>query len=210
MNEQELIAGLIDQDRNAIRFLVSEHRTAVIKTACYFVGNMEDAEDISQEVFIGILRSIRGYRGKASLGTWIYRITVNRSLDFLKKKKRKEFGLKVGSWFSFREDGHEQHQADLSYEDRTLASRETGQILEKAIASLPENQKVAFILNKYDELPCQEIARIMNVSLSSVESLIHRAKMNLQKKLAAHFTEYSSKTKNHGLPKFQEQPVRIP
>ena len=71
--------------------------------------------------------------------------------------------------------------------------KEKREILERAVNSLPENQKIAFILNKYDELAYKEIADIMNLSLSSVESLIHRSKMNLQKKLAPYFSEYAQK-----------------
>jgi RNA polymerase sigma-70 factor (ECF subfamily) len=73
--------------------------------------------------------------------------------------------------------------------------KEKRKILDTAVNSLPENQKIAFILNKYEELAYKEIAEIMNLSLSSVESLIHRAKMNLQKKLVNHFSEYGKNNK---------------
>jgi RNA polymerase sigma factor (sigma-70 family) len=195
MTEQELIAGVIAQDKNAVRDLVNAYQRNVIKTAFYFVENMEDAEDLSQEVFIEIMRSMSRYRQLASLKTWIYRITVNKSLDYLRKRKRKEIGHRLGSFFSPRKDGDEMYMIEPSVTDNSLHEKETRMILETAVNSLAENQKVAFILNKYDDLPYKSIAEIMNVSVSSVESLIHRAKMNLQKKLVHHFKEYATNIK---------------
>ncbi len=191
MTEQELIEGILNHDRKAVQSLVDLHQKTVIKTAFYFVDNMHDAEDLSQEVFIEIIRSIGKYQGKASLKTWIYRITVNKSLDFIRKRKRIDFVHRLESLFSFRVDGDDSYIKEPGMTDDRVSDRETGLIIEKAVATLPENQRVAFVLNKYDELSYKAISEIMNISLSSVESLIHRAKMNLQKKLVTHFSEYS-------------------
>ena len=97
MNEQELIDGLIIQTKDAIQYLVNTYQKNVIKTAFYFVSNMEDAEDISQEVFLEIIHSIKRYSKQSSLYTWIYRITVNRSLDHLRKQKRRNFLYQIGT-----------------------------------------------------------------------------------------------------------------
>ncbi len=195
MNEQELIDGLIIQNRESIQYLVNNYQKNVIKTAYYFVANMEDAEDLSQEVFLEILKSIGRYKKKSSLNTWIYRITVNKSLDHLRKQKRRDVLHQLGTFIQISHDGPNSYVNEPVTVDTGNDEKEKRKILDNAVNSLHENQKIAFILNKYDELPYKEIAEIMNLSLSSVESLIHRAKMNLQKKLVNYFSEYANKNR---------------
>ena len=152
---------------------------------------MEDAEDISQEVFLEVFRSISRYKKNASLSTWIYRITVNKSLDHLRRQKRRNIFNQVKSFIQVSHDGTNV----ISKEQPTLDTRnednEKRQILDMAVNSLPENQKIAFILNKYEEMAYKDIAEIMDLSVSSVESLLHRAKLNLQKKLVNYFSDYA-------------------
>ena len=195
MTDQQLIEGLIIQNRDAIQYLVIKYKKHVIKTAYYFVVNMEDAEDLSQEVFLEILKSINLFKKNASLNTWIYRITVNKSLDHLRRQKRRNIIHTMGSFF--KEPSKEINRIDnkLSTMDTRNDEKEKRVIIDKAVNSLPDNQKIAFILNKYEELAYKEIAEIMNLSLSSVESLIHRAKLNLQKKLVSYFSEYGTQNK---------------
>ena len=101
MTEQELLDGLINQNREAIQYLVNSYQKNVIKTAYYFVANMEDAEDLSQEIFLEIIKSIGHYKKKSSLYTWIYRITVNKSLDHLRREKRRK-SFKLTFVFCFK------------------------------------------------------------------------------------------------------------
>jgi len=195
MTEQELVDGLINQNKEAIQYLVHNYQKNVIKTAYYFVANMEDAEDLSQEVFLEILKSIGRYKKSATLYTWIYRITVNKSLDHLRKQQRRSFVQKLGTLMQVSNDRMNRFDTEPAILDTRNDDKEKRKILDNAVNSLPENQKIAFILNKYEELAYKEIAEIMNLSLSSVESLIHRAKMNLQKKLVNHFSEYAKTNK---------------
>ena len=195
MTEQELIDGLIIQNKEAIQYLVHNYQKNVIKTAYYFVANMEDAEDLSQEVFLEILKSVGRFKKNASIYTWIYRITVNKSLDHLRRQKRRDALHQIGTFIKVSNDGTNRNDTELAVMDNRNDDKEKRKILDNAVNSLPENQKIAFILNKYDELSYKEIAEIMNLSHSSVESLIHRAKMNLQKKLVNHFSEYANKNK---------------
>jgi RNA polymerase sigma-70 factor, ECF subfamily len=191
MTEPELVEGLINQDKRAIQYLVDHYQKDVIKTAYYFVAIMEDAEDLSQEVFLEIFRSIGRYKKNASLSTWIYRITVNKSLDHLRKQKRRNVFNQVKSFIQVSHDG----TTAISKEPPTLDTRnednEKRQMLDTAVNSLPENQRIAFILSKYEEMAYKDLAEIMNLSVSSVESLLHRAKLNLQKKLVNYFSEYA-------------------
>jgi RNA polymerase sigma-70 factor, ECF subfamily len=195
MTDKELTDGLIIQRKDAIECLVDKYQRNVIKTAFYFVANMQDAEDLSQEVFLEILRSVGRYKQNSSLYTWIYRITVNKSLDHLRRQKRRDVIQQIASFIRISKDGTNGNDTEPAVMDTRVEDKEKREILDDAVNSLPENQKIAFILNKYEDLAYKEIAEIMNLSHSSVESLIHRAKLNLQKKLVNHFSEYASKNK---------------
>jgi RNA polymerase sigma-70 factor (ECF subfamily) len=195
MTELELIDGLINQNKEAIQYLVKNYQRNVIKTAYYFVSNMEDAEDLSQDVFLEILKNIGRYKKNSSLYTWIYRITVNKSLDHLRKQKRRNILHQIGIFMQVSNDGMNKPDKEPATIDTRNDDKEKRKILDSAVNSLPDNQRIAFILNKYEELAYKEIAEIMSLSLSSIESLIHRAKLNLQKKLVNHFSEYAKKNK---------------
>ena len=191
MTEKELIQGVVSGDREAVTLLVEGYQKRVIKASYYFLGNMEDAEDLAQEVFLEIVSSMRRFRGKSSLSTWIYRITVNRSLNELKKRKRQAF-------FSMdilkrMPDQVADPSGGAEMNDLMQLEEERIQKVRTAVNSLKGNQKTAFILHKYEGLSYQQIAEVMNTSLSSVESLMHRARMNVQKNLARQFSEYKKK-----------------
>jgi RNA polymerase sigma-70 factor (ECF subfamily) len=193
MTDQELIAGIIARDKHAVQFLVSIYHKQVIKTAHHFVRNMDDAEDLAQDVCIEILESVQHFKGSSTLSTWIYRVTVNKSLNFIRKNKRKQLLGQVESLFKRTNCLYEQKVPEPSVNDNTFEDKERRHLLDKSINSLPENQRIAFVLNKYEDLPYKQIAEIMNVSLASVESLLQRAKQNLQKRLIHQFSEYSNK-----------------
>lgn len=185
MDESTLINGIIAGDPTAFRLLVEQYREKVSAICYNFVLNREDARDLAQEVFIEVHASISGFRKEARLSTWIYRIAANKSINFLKKKKRSKFIVLLDDQISsatapqFAASGSE---SDAGFDDKEMAA-----MLDKAISSLPDSQRVAFTLSKYDELPYKEIADIMELSVSSVESLIHRAKLRLQKQLSGYF-----------------------
>ncbi len=193
MTDQELIEGILRRDRKAFQYLVNNYQKQVIKTACYFVGNMEDAEDLSQEIFLDIIHSMDSFKKSSSLSTWIYRITVNKSLNMVKRHKRRGMMLRIESLFKTpdgRETGMtpEPHVSPADFEHK-----EKCELLQAAIGRLPENQRIAFVLNKFDDQTYKQIAEIMKIGLPAVESLIHRAKANMQKHLIIHFSEYQKK-----------------
>jgi len=192
MTEKELIRGVIAKDREAVTCLVERYQKKIIKTAYYFLGNMEDAEDLAQDIFLEIVNSMGKFRQSSALSTWIYRITVNRSLNALKRNKRRQIFLRIESAFGIM-DKDQNSMEGIVAEDQALAEEEKRKLVKIAVDSLPSGQRTAFILHKYEELPYKEIAEVMGTSLSSVESLMHRAKMNLQKSLVRHFKEYSKK-----------------
>lgn len=152
----------------------------VYNTALGIVQHAEDAEDIAQEVFAQAYQSIVSFKGESKLSTWLYRITISKSMDHLRRLKRKKRFAFVKSLF-----GEQQeviiHPPDFYHPGVVMDNKEESAILFKAIARLPENQRIAFTLNKVEGLSYQEIGEAMNTTVSSVESLLHRAKTNLRK-----------------------------
>ena len=189
MTDQELIEGLIRKERNAIQYLVNHYQGQMIKTAYYFLHDMQEAEDLSQEILIDVLDALPHFKKSATLSTWIYRITVNKSLNHIKRLKRMNFIHNLTNLFG-KEDPVVTVDNIMNRDTASYEKKENQRLLENAISQLPDNQRIAFILSKYDALPYKEIAEIMHVSISAVESLLHRAKMNLQKNLTDHFPEY--------------------
>ena len=190
MTEPELIEGIQRRDRNAFQHLVNLYQKQVIKTSCYFLGNMEDAEDLSQEIFLEIIRSMNSFKRNSSLSTWIYRITVNKSLNRLKKQHRRGMMVRLESIFKQPGEYGKNIELNLSAPPLELEQKEKKELLHAAIRRLPENQRIAFVLNKFDDRSYKEVADIMKTGLPAVESLIHRAKINLQKSLVHQFSEY--------------------
>jgi len=186
VQEKELIAGLVAGSHYAFRLLVDTYKDRLFSTSLSILHNAEDSEDIVQEVFIEIFNSIKNFRKESSLSTWIYRITITKSLDLVRKKNRKK---RFSIFTSIFGDGNEiKHDpADFVHPGVNAENKELAQILFKAIDKLPESQKIAFSLNKVEGLSYKEISEIMGTSLSSVESLIHRAKNNLQKMLEGYY-----------------------
>ncbi|MCD6354133.1 MAG: sigma-70 family RNA polymerase sigma factor [Prolixibacteraceae bacterium] len=184
MSEAEIIQKLQQGNEKAFKEMVENYQKLVVNTCYGMVHNTEDAEDIAQEVFIEVFRSINKFRADSKLSTWLYRIAVNRSLNFIRDHKKNK-------WFQSFEDSEKGKVAlnenlinkNTDQPEYQLENNERAIMLHKAIDSLPKNQKVAFTLSKYKDLSYQEISEVMDVTVSSVESLIHRAKKNLQKKL---------------------------
>lgn len=180
--EKLLIDKIIGGDRQSFREIMERYHTMVINTCNGFLHSRQDAEDIAQEVFIEVYNSLKYFRKEAKLSTWIYRIAVNKSLNQVRKNKRWRWIQSIEDIFAKGEQDTSV-QADGHPSDGDLETRQQKAILQTALNSIPENQRIAFTLNKYEELSYKEISEIMGVTLPSVESLIHRAKKNLQKKL---------------------------
>jgi len=188
MSDQQLIERILSgSDSKAFEELVNRYQKQVIKTCKGFVNSYADAEDLAQEVFIEVFQSLSGFRSESKLSTWLYRIAVNKSLNFVRKQKRSSMLKSIESFFI----GKGENAEPLEVEDfsspspeNTFINKENKQLIKSAINDLPENQRIAFILSKYQDLSYKEIAEVMDVTLPSVESLLFRAKANLQKNLA--------------------------
>ena len=188
MNHQpELIEQLQQGDEQAFKKLVDEWQDMVYNTAVSIVQNEDDADDITQDVFIQVYQSVSSFKGESKFSTWLYRIVISKALDHVKKKKRKKRFAFVQSLFGTASE-EEIHPEEFNHPGVLMENRERAAELFKAMQQLPDNQRIAFTLHKLEAQKHQDIAAIMNISLTAVESLIARAKGNLRKILNAYYT----------------------
>jgi RNA polymerase sigma factor (sigma-70 family) len=187
LNENELIALLKQGDGKAFDYLVTNHQVRIYNACLGVLRDPADAEDIAQEVFVEVYRSINGFKGEAKLTTWMYRIAMTKSLDLLRSRKRKKRFAFVKSLYSKDSDSPRIDPPDFVHPGVQLENKEMAGYLFKAIDELPENQKVAFTLNKIEGLSYQEISEVMETTVSSVESLLFRAKQNLKDLLSEYY-----------------------
>lgn len=180
MQEEELIAKLLLREESAYVHCITTYQDKIFKLCLGFLHSREDAEDICQEVFIELFRSIENFRGNSSVVTWLYRVAVNKSLNHQKKIKRQRIFAKMLGAFGPADGGKESP-------DKKIEQKEVSGALLRALDKLPENQRIAYTLAKYDDLSYEEIAVVMSLSLSSVESLMFRAKDNLKKSLLNYY-----------------------
>ena len=183
------IQALQRGESKAFEALVEQFQDKIVNTCYGFVQNAEDAEDIAQEVFIEVYKSVNNFRAESQLSTWIYRIAVTKSLDFIRKKKRKKRWDSLKRVFGMESVAERLPSSTKQNPDAQVENEERRIILNTAIASLAENQRIVFTLHKFEGLSYKEIADVMDTSLSSVESLMHRAKKNLQKKLYNYYND---------------------
>lgn len=171
--------------------IYNQYKVLVYNVALHYLQNVEDAEEITQDVFVQVHNSLDSFKENSSLKTWIYRITINKSLDFIKHKNS------VKRFFIFGKKSENEKELEIlsnfEHPGIDLVNKENAAILFKVINELTENQKTAFILSKLDGLSNTEISEIMNVSISSVESLVFRAKTTLKEKLRNKFENYRKK-----------------
>lgn len=181
MQDQELVLKIKERDGQAIQLLVSLYKSKVLNTCYRFLLNKEDAEDAAQEVFIEVVQSIDSFRGNSALSTWIYRIAVSKSLDEIKKRKRKKRISSIGrvlhldevvAWLTTGKGA-----------DAIIQEKQSLQQIYELLDQLPDNQRIAFTLSKIEGYTNTEIAEILKTSNSIVETYLYRAKVKLRSKL---------------------------
>lgn len=187
LEDNQFLQDLKDKKQSAYSRLLDEYQAKVFNTCLSFVPNREDAEDIAQEVFVEVYHAISKFKGEARLSTWIYRISVNKSLEFIRKKNaKKRFGFMQSITGNMVPMDKSTYFTEFDHPGIQLENKERNETLFQAINRLPEAQRVVFTLHKIDGLSYKEVAAITNKSVSSVESLLFRAKKNLQK-ILVHF-----------------------
>ncbi len=186
MSDQELIKLLKEGNESAFKTIVEKWQDMVFNTCMGLVQDANDAEDVAQEVFIQVYESVEQFKGESKFSTWLYRIAVTKSLDHLRKKKRKKRFAFLQSLFGVNEEEVIQ-DPEFHHPGVKLENKEQAAVLFKAISKLPDNQKAAFTLHKLEGLSYQEVAEALSTTVSSVESLMHRAKGNLRKILTDYY-----------------------
>jgi RNA polymerase sigma-70 factor (ECF subfamily) len=171
--DAELIGEFRQGKTEAFNLLVSRHREKVYWVARRMMGSHEDADDIVQEVFVRVYENLKTFRAESGFYTWIYRITVNVSLNALRKKRLKDF-VKF-------DDVAETLVPDEGFADEQVLKQEYETILERAIASLPPKQKMVFIMKFYDEVPFEEMAKMLNKSVGGLKANYFHALQKIQK-----------------------------
>jgi len=191
LEERQLIQALKDSKESAFRELVKKYELNVYNTCIGMLGDEDNAKDISQDVFIEVFRSIHKFRGDSKLSTWLYRLAVNKSLNHIRDNKKHRIARSIQRFF-IKDESEEIEIKDNSSmnAEEEIEQNEHSKALREALNKLSENQKTAFVLKNYDDLSYKQISEVMELSHSSVESLIHRARTNLQKHLESYYYEH--------------------
>ena len=190
MDDKLLIDKLLEQNDHAFSILIEKYQKLVYATVFRLVRNQADAEDIFQEVFIEVYRSVSYLRNENDLSGWLFRISYNKSISFLRKKNpAKATGqLAPGEMTVLMAYTR---LVDKETPACKLEQREANQILFTAIDRLPEMQKKVLLMHKFEDYSHKEICEKLDISIASVESLIYRAKTSLRKSLHVYYIKHS-------------------
>ena len=176
-----LMERIAHGDAQAFRELVERHHNAVIGTAAKMLGNLNDAEDIAQQVFLRVWKNARRYRPDARFTTYLFTITRNLVFNETRRRGRKK---EVSAEELEENTGHiAEERADLR-PDAQVLQEELRLAVDKAIAALPEAQRMAVVLRRYEQLPYEDIAQVLELSVPAVKSLLFRARSALRESLA--------------------------
>ena len=172
LNDTELMSRLAKGDMSALGDIAKKHQDKVLSLSYRVLGDWNRAEDVAQETFLRIHRAAKNYKPKARFTTWLYRIVINLCFDEQRKRAKAAAPL---------EDAD---PAKLTESNSNLAERkEVVKSVKTAVNKLPERQRLAVILHRYDGLSHAEIAEVTGWTTSAVESLLVRAYANLREKL---------------------------
>jgi RNA polymerase sigma-70 factor (ECF subfamily) len=179
--ERKLIAKVAGGDRGAFRELFDSHVDHVYAVAARLIGNPQDAEDLTQDIFVTLWNKAKTLRGESKLSTWLHRVAVNKAINF---KKRGGMLAKLRHAVSLEGDDQSpaaQLEAPAAARpDRQQEMKAARVQLAELMRELPKRQRTVYLLHKLEGLSYREIAEQLSISLSAVESLMHRAKNRLQ------------------------------
>jgi RNA polymerase sigma-70 factor, ECF subfamily len=188
-NEEDLalMAKVAGGDEVAFAKLVEKHHHAVLGTVAKMTNQSPDTEDITQQVFIRLWRSAERYQPTAKFTTFLFTITRNLVFNATRKKSRKNehsFDALEGKWRQSIED-----KSSDSRPDKSIEQTELRQIIDRAISSLPEKQRLAVILRRYEKMPYEEIAETLEISVPAVKSQLFRARTALRESLSRYLKD---------------------
>ena len=199
--DAELMLRFQRGDESAFAALVRSYQGRIVSLAYRYLGSAADAEDLAQEVFLRVYRAKESYEASAKFSTWVYRITANASLNFLRGKKARRGvsgAMPVGESAGGDADGA---PADFEDEDAEapgdrMEKDELARVLRRIVDDLPERQRMAIVLNKYEGLCYDDVASAMDMSVMAVKSLLTRARVNIKEKLEPYLSGGESEAAN--------------
>lgn len=188
-NEEDLMlmAKIANGDERAFEQLVAKHQQAVIGTIGKMTNHSPETEDIAQQVFLRLWKSASSYKPKAKFTTYLFTITRNLVFnDTRKKTRRRELSIDTNeqNWHNSIAD-----PSSSSRPDQSLAEDELRLQVDQAVADLPETQRLAVILRRYEQMSYDEIAEVLDTSVSAVKSQLFRARKSLRDSLKAYLEE---------------------
>lgn len=190
-DETELLEALRSSDRVAFAHLVEAYENQVYNLALKLLHDEDEAEDVLQETFLSAYRGLATFEGRSKLSTWIYRIATNASLMRLRKHKYQaatislDEPIDLGDWQPIPRE-----LVDWSgVPDEVLLSEEARQMMDEAIADLPETLHVVFVLRDIEDLSAADTGEILDLSIPAVKSRLHRARLMLRERLASYYSE---------------------
>jgi RNA polymerase sigma factor (sigma-70 family) len=189
-DDRILVQKILENDRQAFGNLVTKYQKMIYATCFRMVRSQSDAEDLSQEVFLEALRSLHLIQKSDDLSGWMYKVALNKSLSFIRKRNPAKSGKNSITVTTSPEFDNKHHFSEINTPYSQLEQEDARRIIFQAIEQLPENQKKVILLHKFDNFSQKEICGQLGLSLVSVESLIYRAKLNLRKSLLTYFKHH--------------------
>ncbi|HLJ28723.1 MAG TPA: sigma-70 family RNA polymerase sigma factor [Candidatus Angelobacter sp.] len=183
ITDAAVVAQVLAGDKDAFRLLVDRHTRSIYSVAYRMTANQQDAEEIVQEVFLRAYRSLARFELRSSFATWLYRIAVNRSLDFLKAKKMTDAYQVSDNRGPDEEEREIQVAAKDPGPDRLLLSAEARQKISQAISALSPAERVAFTMRHMEGKSIEEICKTLNVRASAAKNSIFRAVQKIRQQL---------------------------
>lgn len=186
--ERSLLRRLRDRDERAFRELLTDHRDRVFNITYRMLGNRAEAEDVAQEVFITVFKTIDSFREESKFSTWLYRVTVNHCKNRIKYLARRHDRDRDELDETSQQANGAVNGAPvkLAQPDKALASAQMEKLLQAAIADLDEDQRAVVILRDVEDLSIEEICEITGLPDGTVKSRLHRARLVLRKKMQRH------------------------
>jgi len=175
LTDEQLVDRIRQGDEEAYRFLIERHKNYIYTLVYRMVEHRETAEDLTQEIFIKLYRSLSHFRGDAKFTTWVYRLTVNLVTDYRRAQRRKPYEAildKVKGWFGNRQE--EPEAAALQKEEQ--------QTVQRLLSELPDKYRLILYLYHYKQLSYQEIAEVTQLPLKTIETRLYRGKAMLKQK----------------------------
>jgi RNA polymerase sigma-70 factor (ECF subfamily) len=188
LRERRLIRRLKERDEAAFRELVETYRDRVFNMTFRMLGNREEAEDVSQEVFITVFKSIDSFRGDAKFSTWLYRVTANHCKNRIKYLSRRHDRSKAEFDESIERNpaAGSVAPASMGRPDHQVEGADLEQLIQRLIAELDEDHRILIVLRDVEELSYEEIGQITELPEGTVKSRLHRARLALRARLKKH------------------------